>query len=195
MSNSKRLMLVSVMGLILYGCAGLEVAKVDKNGDPNGFVYYLPHPYLLVTNVASKIEGQNCTQKKNPTKVSATEKNSTSTAGDNHQKASELEYKIIYLPDMSQKYAVTIRSGFGSVNTNMKFEDGWKLTEVGGIIDTKIPETLNAISGLMTAAAGIPTTKARPSGMTKQLDPGLYRINYDRENRTVISITYIDINR
>ena len=195
MSKSKILMILYVIGIVLYGCAGMDVAKVDKNGYPNGFVYYLPHPYLLVTNVASKIEGQNSTQKKNPTKTGATGRNSTSTAGDNQQKTSELEYKIIYLPDMSQKYAVTIRSGLGSVNTSMKFEDGWKLTEVGGIVDTKIPETLNAISGLMTAAAGIPTTKARPSDMPKQLEPGLYRINYDRENGMVTSITHIDINR
>lgn len=86
-----------------------------------GFRYYLPKPYLLVSN-----------------KVDENTKNVIREA------------KIIYLPDMQEKYSISVIGGTsGSFDGSFKLEDGWRLTQVDQKFDAKIAETITAVSSLV----------------------------------------------
>lgn len=59
---------------------------------------------------------------------------------------------IVYLPDKSKPKYIQISSGFGSLDTKFAFEHGI-LTSLGYTADSKIPETITAITGALTGAA------------------------------------------
>jgi hypothetical protein len=54
---------------------------------------------------------------------------------------------VLVLPDPSKPHHVKAVSGWGSAKTNVAFSNGM-LTSFGQETDTKIPETLNAITNL-----------------------------------------------
>src|SRR6266481_334661 len=59
---------------------------------------------------------------------------------------------ILTLPDLTQPRYALLHPGYGSSNLSLKLNNGI-LTDVGQTVDTKIPETITALSGLATAAA------------------------------------------
>lgn len=65
-----------------------------------------------------------------------------------------VEASIKYLPDLSQPIYAKLNSGFGSANLSLAFENSI-LTSIGQETDTKIPETIGALTGMATAAAGL----------------------------------------
>jgi hypothetical protein len=85
-------------------------------------------------------------------------------------------------------YAVQVKAGFGTINGNMKLANGWQLTEFGAIADTKIPETITAVTGLAKELGAlalkanftitqIPGEEAKAIGLL----PGLYRLTFDED--------------
>ncbi len=82
---------------------------------------------------------------------------------------------LVWLPDKSQEYVIVAHSGLGSIDSKVSLENGWNLTSYGEVRDSKIPETITALSGLLTAAAGV---KAKGTPQTTCL-PGLYRFSDD----------------
>ena len=67
--------------------------------------------------------------------------------------------KIIYLPDLRDKYGITINPGIGKSETKLTLENGWKLTSLAETTDTKVAETITATAALASALA--PTFKAQ----------------------------------
>jgi hypothetical protein len=54
--SKKRLWLLPVL-LVLYGCAGVSVARLDSDSSYRGGVrFYRPQPYLLVTDAKGALE-------------------------------------------------------------------------------------------------------------------------------------------
>ena len=57
----KEFCLLSVIAILMTGCAGVEITKITpKNADKEGIRFYRPWPYLLVTEDANgKFQTQN----------------------------------------------------------------------------------------------------------------------------------------
>jgi len=73
----------------------------------------------------------------------------------------EIVTELISLPDLEHPLVAEVKPGWGSVNGSITLNDKGILTALGATIDSKIPESLGAVSGLLTAAkAFIPTATA-----------------------------------
>jgi len=66
---------------------------------------------------------------------------------------------VIVLPE--KKRTVTFHSGFGTADLSVSLKDGM-ITSAGQKTDTKIPETIGAITSLATAAGGLMKVKPEP---------------------------------
>jgi nitrogen fixation protein len=91
-------------------------------------------------------------------------------------KGTTYKSEVIYLPKADEEYVVRVQPGWGTAEGSVKLEDGWRLSELGSTVDSKIPETITAVSGLITAAGGVAA-----AGATNQnwIVPGLYRIKFN----------------
>jgi len=89
-------------------------------------------------------------------------------------KDDKLQTAVIYLPNKTQEYALRTIMGIGAIEMNATLTDGWNLTVIGAKIDSKVPETITAISGALSAARG--------AAATATLEPGLYRIAFDENS-------------
>jgi hypothetical protein len=85
---------------------------------------------------------------------------------------------IVFLPDPSQEWTMITHSGLGTVNTSATLTDGWNLTQFGDERDSKIPETITAISGLVSAAAG---AAARAADGAAGCETGVYKLTYEND--------------
>lgn len=90
-------------------------------------------------------------------------------------KDEKLQTSVIYLPNKTQEYALRTVLGIGAIEMNATLTDGWNLTVIGAKIDSKVPETITALAGALTAAGGVGVARR-----TLTLDPGLYRIDFDK---------------
>ena len=93
-----------------------------------------------------------------------------------------LEYKIIYLPDMNQEYAIQVRAGFGAVDFKPTLENGWNLIAVDAKVDSKTKEVMEAAAGLIEKGAKLAATGGR--ALRRAVEPGIYRFIID-EQRTL----------
>jgi hypothetical protein len=163
--------MILVLAIGLTGCAGVNVVRLtDENYiSAEGVRFYASQPYLFVTQVP-------------PLPPKASDPTPPPT----------LEMKIIWLPKFDEQYAVSIHGGCGSVDANVQLEDGWELKSLAAKTDSQIPQMMNAISGLITAAAGA----ARSPGFAisrevTTIKPGLYRIVI--QNGQVVKLKYVNI--
>ena len=85
---------------------------------------------------------------------------------------------VVLIPGKKQE--VKFLSGWGSADLSVKVGNGM-ITDVGQKTDTKIPETINALANLGTAAKGImaatPSSSCVPDGKLFAIDNG--KINKD----------------
>ena len=86
--------------------------------------------------------------------------------------------KVQYLPDPAQKYLIIPHYRLGSLSFKPTLKDGWNLTSFDSTVDTKIPETLASMAGLVQSGKYLST----PNIVIKQekpviLLPGLYRLD------------------
>jgi nitrogen fixation protein len=88
--------------------------------------------------------------------------------------------QLVWLPNYNLGYTVKTTPGLGTANGSMKLANGWQLAEFGAIVDTKIPETISAVADLLKAAGVSALTKGAPP-KTSVLEPGLYRLKFDKE--------------
>jgi hypothetical protein len=164
----------------LAGCG----AKVDSTplrpdgtvdtSKASGIRYYLPKPYLLITELPEKLASGTGNPNPNGTKLGAgagggpggggaktgtgeqsqgpsgsqpQSSTPTATASNTSFSASTADYsvKLVYLPDYSQPMALTMRAGlFGSVSMAPTLQDGWMLTGMTGSGDNTAAATLLA---------------------------------------------------
>lgn len=100
---------------------------------------------------------------------------------------------IDYLPDMKTEYIIVPHTKWriGAVSVGPTLTNGWNLTAFNAAVDTKVPETINAVAGLLekSATAGknakdIQTLREGSLEVEKpevRLSPGLYRLDFDKE--------------
>ena len=131
-----------------------HVADTDKS---DGVHFYEPRPYLLI--------GDQPTDK--------------GTKGVVHAYTST----IIYLPDKSQRYVVQIKQGWGTVNGSVKLANGWMLDTLGAQTDSKGPETIGAVTGLLKEAGGL-AMAVKGNELPKA---GLYRIDIDKDGKVTLT--------
>jgi hypothetical protein len=149
---------LALIAVWLVGCARVTVTPVTKEDRTTpGVRYYESEPYLLVTNDVSK-------EKK--------EKGATTTP--------IYTIQLVWLPNYNMGYAVKTTPGLGTADGKVKLADGWRLTDFGAIVDTKIPETISAVADLVKALGVSALTKGTPPE-TVVLEPGLYRLNFNKE--------------
>jgi nitrogen fixation protein len=89
--------------------------------------------------------------------------------------------RIVYLPDPEQEYLIRVHSGLGTVDAKATLENGWNLIALGEARDSKIPETITAVGGLLTALT--PKAELRPGERTTEATckPGIVKLTYDTE--------------
>jgi hypothetical protein len=68
-------------------------------------------------------------------------------------KSTTCEVVPFQIPDRSEEYAINIHGGWGTVDASPTLENGWNLTGLSTKTDSKGPETITALSSLLTAAA------------------------------------------
>ena len=146
----KRHLILLFVGLLASGCANVSVKHVSFDDKSNGVHFYEPKPYLLV----SKTPKEDKDGKVLPPGFSS---------------------QIIYLPNPKQRYAVTINPGWGTVDGSVKLVNGWMLDSLGSKMDSKMPETITAISGLLKGAAAA----------ADENPEGLFRIDIDKKTGAV----------
>jgi hypothetical protein len=88
-----------------------------------------------------------------------------------------LQATTLLLPKINEEYVINVRSGLGTVNAQFALTDGWNLTSYGDSRDSKIPEMLNAITGLVKETGVL----EKMAGEAPELAPGLYRIEFDEK--------------
>ena len=155
---AKFLLVLYVMPALFLTSCGSSV-EVKKLGDKDmGIPYYLPRPYLLITSGISTTEYQDkvtetTTEKPDGTKINAKVTEQVPITADINKDSYSV--KIIYLPDLRTKYGITIKPGGGTSDTKITLANGWQLTSLAEITDTKVPETITATAGLVSAVGGL----------------------------------------
>jgi hypothetical protein len=87
-----------------------------------------------------------------------------------------IETSIVYLPKISEEYALRVRPGLNGVDAKAAFDQGWNLTSLGDARTNGAAEILTAVGGLARSAAALEGVLAEPSA---PLAPGLYAIEFD----------------
>lgn len=147
--------MVIASAVVLCGCAGVSVTHVPPGDVSPGVHFTRSRPYLLISKQIKAGSGKTTLEETNTSeKAPATIEYSSS---------------IVYLPDPSQEYTVTLQSGLGSANGSVKLADGWMLTEFGATADSK---TTNLVSTAATLAGTVITAAAKAAAPAE----GLYLI-------------------
>jgi hypothetical protein len=146
--------IVSCMAAIVgcvAACARVEVTHVNDSDVSDGVHFYEPRPYLLV-GVQTVKDAQGKEQ-------------------------NQYTSQIIWLPDHSRRYKVEVKPGWGTVDGSLKLANGWMLTDFGAKSDSKMPETLSAIAGLVKESAALANVPQQ----------GLYRIDIDGDGKVTLA--------
>ncbi|WP_202841610.1 hypothetical protein [Luteimonas saliphila] len=80
-----------------------------------------------------------------------------------------VEVSIVYLTHRDDKIYARPRSGFGSAKLSLALSNG-QLTSFGQETDTKIPETITSLAGMLTAQAGAGKTAAEAAAIRAGID-------------------------
>jgi hypothetical protein len=164
------LLIFLLIGLVL-GCTKLSVVRITdpENSSMEGIRFYRPYPYLLISE---ELVGDSKQVKQDkPDKADKPDK----------PLKPMLQYKVIWLPDLSQEYAIRVQAGLGTVDFKPTFEEGWKLVGLDAKLDSKTKEIIEAASGLIEKGVKIPTGLKAPEKTEKELESGIYRFIYDMQ--------------
>jgi hypothetical protein len=91
------------------------------------------------------------------------------------------ETTIKWLPDYNREYEIEPHYWLGTVSLKPTLSDGWNLTALDSSVDTKIPEMVNAMAGVLstaTKAAGLPSAPSVGVATDERVvfGPGFYRL-------------------
>jgi len=175
-----RRIFVFVLLAALSGCASIDVVPLTPNGSEDrsqehGIRYFLPKPYLLVTELpmvgpgdqgapaaaggAGKGGGKDDSSKGDGgggKDSSAQASTPSAPSSDTSFSAATTQYavKLIYLPDLGRPMALKVNSGlFGTSSVAPTLTDGWMLTSLNGSSDSGAAATLQALTGLISGGA------------------------------------------
>ncbi|WP_146601245.1 hypothetical protein [Novipirellula aureliae] len=127
-----------LFSLALPACTPKVIVRKSPTDQDSGIRYYRPKPYL-------KIE---------PAEVVVNKSESTLVPG-------MVRVSLVYMPDFSEEYSISVRPGCGIADVGIKLEDGWNLTEISQELDSQTDENVEAIGSLLSAAGGLIPTSAR----------------------------------
>jgi hypothetical protein len=181
-----------IWSLPLGACASVSVIPLDYNGRPKtdeapGVRYYMPKPYLLVTQIKNDQlppptppkdggGGAGAAGGGDPTSPDKTsDKSGDQNAPASPSPSSDLSYQLgnssyllnlIYLPDMSKTMAINIVPGvFGTSSAQPTLQDGWMLTSLQASSDNT--KALDDFTTLASALIGGGTKGATQAATTK----------------------------
>jgi hypothetical protein len=161
---------------------GSEDKLPDGSAKVHGIRYYMPKPYLLVTELPAvpssraRTEGDqgsaaaraekegNPGKGKNPSQENSQSQTAAPSAptSDTSFTATMATYsmKLIYLPDYSRPMALQVRAGmFGSVSANPALQDGWMLGSLTSSVDSGAAAALTALGGFKPGSTGGATSR------------------------------------
>jgi hypothetical protein len=199
MASRTGILLPALCSFSLCGCASVTVTPLDQKGQPNGefsgIRYYMPKPYLLVTEIPNdqlpKPEkgGAGAPAPGDTADKQGTKSDSPSSSSDLSYQLSNTSYslKLIYLPDMSKTMAINISpSILGTSSVQPTLQDGWMLTSLQASSDnTKALSDLTTLAGALLgggAKGATKTAKGGGGGGARGLPPGLYEFQYDQQH-------------
>jgi hypothetical protein len=178
--------LLLISSVLLIGCSSSITAislKGEKKENKKAIPYYLPQPYLLITKDYSHPGTKTTkTEKTTPAdtqkpdeKPSETAKKETSTTTEPVSiTVNGFTYKIIYLPNLAEKYGLVYNSGSGESDLSFTFKDGWMFTGLNLKSDTQIDETITAMSSLIDSIVKAASPLSVPKGPgDRGLEPGV----------------------
>jgi hypothetical protein len=84
----------------------------------------------------------------------------------NSAKDIPLKTTVVYLPDMSKPYYAKTISGLGSNDLKISYENG-AISSYGVVTDTKIPEAITSLTGLLTGYGGVVKSLAEAKNLGK----------------------------
>jgi hypothetical protein len=82
---------------------------------------------------------------------------------------------VQWFPDMTKEYIIIPHTGMGSLQVNPTLAEGWNLTAMNVVADSKVSEMVAAIAGMTGTIAG---AAIRPALAGGTLGPGLYRLEF-----------------
>lgn len=129
--------LICVLQFGATGCTPKIVVRKNPDDLDRGIRYYRPKPYL-------KIE---------PAEIAVSKTESQISPG-------LVRISLVYLPDFSEEYSISVRSGCGIADVGIKLEDGWNLIEISQELDSQTDENVEAIGSVLRAASGFVATTA-----------------------------------
>jgi len=143
---------------LLAGCSHVTIRRVAGDDDVTGARFYRPWPYLLVSGPEPSADGAAA------------------------PRAPAFRASIVYLPDFCNEYVIHPWVGLGSVEVKATLDGGWNLTSLGATEDSKIPEAINAATGLLGASTRLAERfTAAGDGERVPLASGLYRLTLDED--------------
>ena len=190
---------VFVVSSIITGCGGRFIVKpVAQNSSGDGFRYYLPKPFLMVTSmVIAQDEAASAAAKPGDSNT-ADSKGSPTTpkpkALDDAKAASPgtvVNVKLLWLPDTAHPYSIkTGGIGIGTFKGGLQLSNGWMLTNVSQESDAKVAETITAVSGLISSvlSPGGKSAKSLNAPERGGVHPFLYLFEIDIANHTLTRV-------
>jgi len=187
--------------VLVAGCAQVVVTPLLPDGSPapnqaKGVRYYMPQPYLLVTqlpgsdsasnpddtssNGGASSQGRSTgrspattpssnSQNKSPDDSTAKPPTTTAASTDTSFDFRTAHYavRLIYLPDYSHPMSITENPGlFGTAEMQPALQDGWMLTSLDAKGDSKVSETIGAMAQLVASVYGGAAAGGAKAGTT-----------------------------
>jgi hypothetical protein len=186
--------LAVALPLVMSGCAGVSFNQLNpnltsKSGAPEGAVYYLPKPILIVTvdskeaavapvqqgHVAPPLPAPALAKKMPvapppvpaPALAGGADDDKpaaapTASGTDQSYSVSVPGYtlKLVYVPDLSRPMRLSVHAGLGTASLKPTLQNGWMLSGFDAAADSKAAEMLASVAQLVTAANGPKTAAA-----------------------------------
>ena len=123
---------VPVLLLVVFvsGCLPRTIVRKNPGLRDRGVRYYRPKPYLRIAPQVDK---------------------------DGTPSAQFVSIDLAYLPDFSEEYSISVKSGFGTNDTSITLDQGWNLTNLNVDIDSKTAENVEAVGSLLSDVSGLAT--------------------------------------
>jgi hypothetical protein len=110
-------------------------------------------------------------------------------------KDNTVKTSVVWLPDLSSPQYIAFKPGFGSNEIKMAFTNS-SLNSYGSISESQIPETINAIAGLINKGAVAAASFTGPPGNEAQQVTSeifrLYEIVFGEEGTTLREVSTSD---
>ncbi len=191
MNNKIKLTAIPILAaaaLALVGCASYTIQPVasadlkkwNEGKLDQGYLFYQPELYFLVTSTPAKATGD--TNATNRASADETKKNPAGSANENQS----LTFSVtpIYLPNPNKPYRVTTFNFLAKSDFTFNFKDGWQLTSIADKADNSGMAT--ALVGQMKTLADTAMAMSARSGVEKTI-PKTFLLHPEFDDAGVIT--------